>query len=217
MNQILIYGDSLTWGIIPNTRKRLPFHERWPGVLESQLVASGKRVRIIEDCLNGRRTAWDDPFKPGRNGVQGIGQRIEVNSPLALVIVMLGTNDFQLSHQNDALQSAEGLRAIIHAIRAAPIEPGMLMPAVLIASPPAVQAAKGNIATKFSGAEVRGIGLAAEQQRIAEEERCAYFNGASVTTTSTIDGVHLDVEQHGIVGREIAKYVGQLLFDVEGA
>lgn len=78
MDQILVYGDSLTWGIIPNTRSRLPFTERWPGVLEAQLHADGKGVRVIEDCLNGRRTAWEDPFKPGRNGLRGLRQRIEV-------------------------------------------------------------------------------------------------------------------------------------------
>jgi hypothetical protein len=48
-----------------------------------QLVRGGLPVRVIEDCLNGRRTVWDDPFKPGRNGLAGIEQRIEVNSPLA--------------------------------------------------------------------------------------------------------------------------------------
>jgi len=41
MHQILIYSDSLTWGIIPNTRNRLPFDERWPGVLENILSDSG--------------------------------------------------------------------------------------------------------------------------------------------------------------------------------
>jgi len=66
MNQILVYADSLTWGIIPNTRNRLPFEERWPGVVENKLNASGHRLRLIEDCLNGRRTVRDDPFKPGR-------------------------------------------------------------------------------------------------------------------------------------------------------
>jgi hypothetical protein len=60
---ILVYGDSLTWGIVPDTRKRFPFEERWPGILENKLNALGRRVRITEDCLNGRRTVWDDPFK----------------------------------------------------------------------------------------------------------------------------------------------------------
>ena len=87
MLHVLVYGDSLTWGIIPDTRRRLPFEARWPGVMEAGLVAAGHRVRVTEDCLNGRRTAWDDPFKPGRNGLEGLAQRIEINSPLALVIV----------------------------------------------------------------------------------------------------------------------------------
>ncbi len=93
MDSVLVYSDSLTWGIIPNTRNRLPFDERWPGVLENALNARGLRVRMIEDCLNGRRTVWEDPFKPGRNGLQGLAQRIEIHSPLSLVILMLGTND----------------------------------------------------------------------------------------------------------------------------
>ena len=76
MHQILVYSDSLTWGIIPNTRNRLPFETRWPGVLENKLNATGPRVRVIEDCLNGRRTVWDDPFKPGRRGLEGLAQRI---------------------------------------------------------------------------------------------------------------------------------------------
>jgi hypothetical protein len=86
MLQILVYGDSLSWGIIPNTRRRLGFAERWPGVMEGALVDAGHHVRVIEDCLNGRRTDWNDPFKPGRNGLDGVEQRIEINSPLELVI-----------------------------------------------------------------------------------------------------------------------------------
>ncbi len=94
MHQILVYSDSLTWGIVPNTRSRFPFDERWPGVLERELNASERRARVIENCLNGRRTVWDDPFKPRRNGLKGLAQCIEMNSPLALVILMLGTRSF---------------------------------------------------------------------------------------------------------------------------
>jgi lysophospholipase L1-like esterase len=107
VHHILVYGDSLSWGIIPNTRRRLSFAERWPGVMERALVDAGHQVRVIEDCLNGRRTAWDDPFKPGRNALDGLEQRMEINSPLALAIVMLGANDFQSVHQK-AGQRAKG-------------------------------------------------------------------------------------------------------------
>src|SRR6202521_3764159 len=153
MHQILVYSDSLTWGIIPNTRERLPFEKRWPGVLENKLNSSGSRVRILEDCLNGRRTVWEDPFKPGRNGMQGLAQRMEIHSPLALVILMLGTNDFQFSHPyNNAWAAAQGVAALVNEIRGAPIEPGMPVPPILVVSPPPIRSPTGPIAPKFLGA-----------------------------------------------------------------
>ena len=45
MHQILVYADSLTWGIVPNTRRRLAFDERWPGVMEHELLDARKRGR----------------------------------------------------------------------------------------------------------------------------------------------------------------------------
>src|SRR5262245_53904541 len=181
MRQLLVYGDSLTWGIIPNTRQRLPFEVRWPGVLEHDLAAEGQRVRVIEDCLNGRRTVWEDPFKPGRNGLVGVEQRIEVNSPLTLVIIMLGTNDFQSMHPHTAWQSAQGLRAILQAVRRAPIEPGMPAPDILVVAPPPIQEPKGPIAPKFLGAQAKSVGLGSEYARVAEEEGCHFFDAGTVT------------------------------------
>ena len=128
MQHILVYADSLSWGIIPTTRKRLEFDQRWPGVMEIGLNATGKSVRVIEDCLNGRRTVWDDPFNPGRNGLNGLEQRIEIHSPLSLVVLMLGTNDFQSMHQLNTWHSSQGIAVLVNAIRRAPIEPGMPIP-----------------------------------------------------------------------------------------
>ena len=93
MLSVLVYGDSLSWGIVPGERRRLPFDQRWPGVMERGLAADRLSVRVVENCLNGRRTVWDDPFKPGRNGLQGVEQVMEINSPLDLVVLCLGTND----------------------------------------------------------------------------------------------------------------------------
>ena len=211
MHQILVYADSLSWGIIPDSRRRFPFEKRWPGIVELQLIARGLKVRVIEDCLNGRRTVWEDPLKPGRNGLAGLEQRIEVNSPLSLVVILLGTNDFQSMHDHNVAQSAQGLATLVKAIRQAPIEPGMPELSVLVVAPPPIQAAKGAIAAKFQGAETKARGLTDAVRDMAKRNGCAFFDAGSVTSTSRVDGVHLDEDQHLALGKALAEKIERLL------
>ena len=207
MKQILVYADSLTWGIIPNTRKRLTFDKRWPGVFENTLLEQGVSVRIIENCLNGRRTVWNDPFKPGRDGSEGLGQVIEMHSPLDLVILLLGTNDFQCTHENNAWLSAQGVAKLINLIRQAPIEPGMPTPEILVVAPPVIHEAKGVLLRKFEGAEQRCAGLTQELEQVAKEQQTLFFDMNKVTEASRIDGIHLDEDQHGTFGMALADFV----------
>lgn len=207
MKQILVYSDSLSWGIIPTTRQRLPFVQRWPGVLENELLKRGQQVRILEDCLNGRRTVFEDPFLPGRNGAVGLAQKIEMHSPLALVIIMLGTNDFQSVHPHTAWHAAQGIATLVRTIRAAPVEPGMPVPAILIVVPPPIQSPKGPIAAKFEGAEAKCAGLALSYREVCAALECRYFDAGAVTSSSRVDGIHLDVDQHALLGRALAEVV----------
>jgi lysophospholipase L1-like esterase len=213
LDSVLVYSDSLTWGIIPNTRNRLPFAERWPGVLENALSARGHRVRLMEDCLNGRRTVWDDPFKPGRNGLQGLAQRIEIHSPLSLVILMLGTNDFQFSHPyNNAWSAAQGVATLVNEIRTAPIEPGMPVPPILVISPPEIHFPQGPVAAKFQGAKDRCAGLADAYREVSSNLGCYFFDAGSVTPASRVDGIHLDSGQHLILGQALVDVLTPILW-----
>lgn len=207
MKQILIYADSLSWGLIPNTRERQPFNKRWPGVFETSLKSQGHDVRIIENCLNGRRTVWSDPFKEGRNGSEGLAQVLEIHSPLALVILMLGTNDFQDTHDNNAKLSAQGMAKLIEIVRQAPIEPEMPIPEIMIIAPPVMTEVKGSIAMKFNGSEKRSVGLSQELEDISKEYSTLFFDSATVTGSSVVDGVHLDEDQHEKLGRAVAHAV----------
>lgn len=211
MQHILVYADSLSWGIIPTTRRRLPFEQRWPGVLELSLCSSGRKVRVIENCLNGRRTSWDDPYKPGRNGLVGLAQQIEIHSPLELVVLMLGTNDFQSMHEHNAWHSSQGLAALVSAIRGAPIEPGMPVPEILVVVPPAIQTPKGPIAPKFEGGGRKCHGLADAYRKVCDEMACHCFDAGSVVTSSKVDGVHLDLDQHLTLGDALSGVVESLL------
>ena len=211
MQQILVYGDSISWGIVPMTRKRFAFEARWPGVMENRLHSGGLAVRVIEDCLNARRTAWDDPFKPGRNGLIGLAQRIEIHSPLALVIVMLGTNDFQSMHTNNSWHSAQGIAALVTAIRQAPIEPGMPVPPILVVAPPPTHNPQGPLAPKFKDAEMKSAGFADALHEVTNTLGCHFFDASMVTASSRVDGIHLDEDQHVALGRAVADVVRKIL------
>jgi len=206
MKHILIYSDSLTWGIIPNTRKRLKFNQRWPGIFENILNENAKNVRINENCLNGRRTAWSDPFKEGRDGSQGLAQVIEMHSPLELVILMLGHNDFQCTHNNSVFLSGQGIAKLIDIIRKAPIEPGMPIPEIMVIAPPLIKNPRGLVAGKFNGAEKRGAGLNLELEKVAKENQVHFFDSNTVIDANQEDGIHLDAKQHLILGKAIANF-----------
>ncbi len=204
MKHILVYGDSLSWGIIPNSRRRLSFNKRWPGVVENQLQGQGVNVRITENCLNGRRTVWSDPFKAGRDGSEGLAQLIEINSPLSLIVLLLGTNDFQVMHTNNAWMSAQGTVKLINIIRQAPIEPGMPVPDILVVAPPQMLAPKGPVAAKFEGAQRKCVGLADALKSVTEEQQVYFYNSADATEASRVDGIHLDEDQHQTLGLALA-------------
>ena len=99
----------------------------------------------------------------------------------------------------------------MRAIRPAPIEPGMPVPAILLVAPPPIDTPKGVIAPKFAGAAAKGERLAAAIEQVAKELGFAYFDAATVVSSSAIDGVHLDPDQHLVLATALAHRVAQLL------
>jgi lysophospholipase L1-like esterase len=127
------------------------------------------------------------------------------------VIFMLGTNDFQSMHPHVAWHSAQGIAALVRAVRAAPIEPGMPMPPVTIVAPPPFDDPRGPLGPKFAGAAAKSAGLAAAFAEVAAELDCRFFDAGSVTPASRVDGIHLDADQHAVLGRALAAAVSPLL------
>ncbi|WP_417579309.1 hypothetical protein [Nitrincola sp.] len=82
---------------------------------------------------------------------------------------------------------------------------------ILLVAPPEIQKAKGNIAPKFEGAEEKAVGLSAAIAAVAEECRCHFFDAGLVTSTSRVDGVHLDEDQHDELGLALAKAIQPLV------
>ena len=87
----------------------------------------------------------------------------------------------------------------------------MPVPSILLVAPPQIQKAKGKIAPKFQGAETKAVGLASAISIVAHELGCHFFDAGSVTSTSRVDGVHLDEDQHLALGEALAAEIKILL------
>ena len=110
MKQILAFGDSNTWGLIPGTWDRYPEHVRWTGILRRAVMY--ENFLILEDGMIGRTTVFDDPARPLRRGIDSIPQYKDTKE-LHAVILMLGTNDCKRSLRASPQQLGCGLEKCI--------------------------------------------------------------------------------------------------------
>ncbi len=85
----------------------------------------------------------------------------------------------------------------------------MPIPEILIVAPPKIIEPKCVIANKFKGAETRCIGLSSELEKIAKEQSTMFFDTEVVTASSHLDGIHLDEDQHRLLGEAIAQVVSE--------
>lgn len=208
MKHLLCYGDSMSWGIIPGTRQRHPWDRRWTGILQQML---GSDARVVEECLNGRTTAWNDPFRPGRNGRDMLVFLLQSHAPLDLVVLFLGTNDLQAMYGVGAYESALGVGALVDLIGATVPEPMTAAAPVLLIAPPRIVLPAGTMEQKFRGAEEKSKEFSARYRRVAEERGCHFFDAASCIEPSATDGVHLDELQHRQLAEALYPQVRGLL------
>ena len=104
------------------------------------------------------------------------------------------------------------MATLVNEIRNAPIEPGMPVPPILLVCPPQIRSPRGSMAEKFRGADLKCTGLAEAYSQVAASLGCRFFDAQTVTSTSDIDGVHLDADQHLRLGSALAEIVRSILF-----
>jgi len=206
---VVCYGDSNTHGADGPSGRRHPRDVRWPGVVAREL--SG-RAFVIEEGLNGRTTIWDEPFSPGRDGRAYLLPCLESHAPVAVVVIMLGTNDLKTIFRLGAPEIAAGAGSLVDLARAGATGPGDGPPAVLLVAP--VPLGPLTIASElwgFGAARETSARLAPYYREVAAQAGVAFLDAGVLVTTDPSDGVHLDAAAHGVLGRAIAEAVAGLL------
>jgi len=218
MKTILCYGDSNTWGYNPDGSGRYPKHIRWPSVLQKEL---GEEFDVIAEGLNGRTTVWDDPVRAVngdiRNGKKYLLPCLNTHKPIDLVILFLGSNDLKPRYNVTSFDIAQSVEMLVNIIKKSETGPNSTSPEVLVIIPPPILIPKDVQHLDFLIPEYE---KAIEKSKQFPETftsvlngKCHLFDSSKYIKTSEIDGMHLDPESHAILGKELAKYILNNIFD----
>lgn len=214
MKNIMIFGDSNTWGWDPSNDlvaviKRWPDDVRWAGVLQAEL---GDDYKVIQEGLNGRTTVWDDPIEEYRCGKQHIIPLLDTHAPLDLVIIMIGTNDLKDRYTVTAQDIANGAGLILDKTLAQVGAFGPNGPKVLfIAPPPLGPIENGIFKFMFEGNREKSEQMPEFYKGVAQSRGVAYFDAGTVAKASAVDGLHMEAESHAALGKAVAIEVKKIL------
>ena len=199
MKQILCFGDSNTYGLIPGTKERYPWEVRWTGILGEKVKEKG--FRVIEEGLCGRTTVFEDELRDNRRGVAALPMLLETHQPLEKVILMLGTNDCKTIYQASAEIIGKGIEKLIHQIQA--VDKNMK---ILLVSPILLAEGVGEAGfdPEFGQESVEtSRRLKGVYQKIAERNGCEFLAASDYAKASEVDREHLDESGHSLLAEAI--------------
>lgn len=203
---IMCFGDSNTYGVNPDTGARYPRKKRWTGILQ-ELLGSG--YYVIEEGIGGRTTVWEDPLADNRCGIQALPMLLDSHSPLDLVIVMLGGNDWK--HRFGALpeDGAAGVEKLIKLIRSHVYGVGCTAPEILIAAPaPIGEHLEKSPYTGFGMEAVKYSRILPELlEKTAGKYGCMYLNAGEIVYSDERDQMHLSEEAHQRLAEKFAEII----------
>ena len=191
MKQILAFGDSNTWGLIPGTGERYPEHIRWTGILRKAFAPLG--YRVLEDGICGRTTVFQDPFRSGLRGIDSISQYQHTDN-LSAVILMLGTNDCKKTFHASPEQIGCGLEQCLLRFRVFLPAEAILIVAPLMLGEDIWKPGKD---PAFDRQSVRTCkALKDVYAGIAAKRNCHFLAASDYTSASHADEEHLNAEGH---------------------
>ncbi|NLV58843.1 MAG: hypothetical protein GXY67_08730 [Clostridiales bacterium] len=217
MKNILIFGDSNTWGFDAatydpqlGTVKRMGWEERWPGRVQMLL---GDGYHIIENALNARTCMAEDPYFPRRQGLESLQVALDANAPLDLVVLKLGCNELKHMFNLTAGMIAYGLEKLVGECKTSYY--GYPPPQVLVIAPAPTHPAIGEMMFGFSfgpDAHAKSCELGKHYKELAKRNGCGFLDCAPLCfELNTVDGLHYSKADHAKLAPLVAEKIREML------
>lgn len=203
MKKILCFGDSNTYGYIPNNGARYDKNTRWTGVLS--LLSHGK-FEIIEDGCNNRTAFAANPAGKIFTGYEILPELL--TDDFDAVVLTIGINDTQFLYNLSSIEIVSGVEKLINIVKVKSPQAKILLVAPSILTDDVLN---GNFACLFDRTSIeKSRQLPLLYQKIAEKQNIKFFDLNSVAKTSSLDGLHYAPEQHLKIAQAIFTILSEL-------
>ena len=189
MKKVLCFGDSNTFGFIPESGKRYDKNTRWSGILAKLAT---EKVEIIEAGCNNRTAFTDNPAGFEQTGYKVLPTLLKKD--LDCVILAIGVNDLQFFYNPSLEEIKNGMRRLVDIVReqCPKAEIILVSPARLTDN-----IFNGYFRAMFDKISIeKSLHLSEIYENIAKEKNCRFADWDKIVTVSPKDGLHLEPDAH---------------------
>ncbi|MFZ1249226.1 MAG: GDSL-type esterase/lipase family protein [Candidatus Saccharimonadales bacterium] len=201
MKQILVYGDSNTYGEAAFHTHRLPHEQRWTSMLE-KLLNGNRPTKVIAEGLSGRVAGDFKQQDIHTNGLRHFEAIYRSHAPVEVLIIALGTNDSQPRYAQTAQDIFESLKQYAQVVKKVAQDVTTMTLPKLLYVVPLHSEVKNDY---FVGANT----VLDRLKELMKSSSAFYINPGAITLSA--DGVHFAPEGHEQLAKVVYEKVKELL------
>ena len=206
MKKVLCFGDSNTYGFVPEKRTRYDKNTRWTGVLQA---LCGSDFSIIEGGCNNRTAFVDNPAGAEQTGYKILPEYF-TKDYFDIVVLAIGINDLQLFFRPTLEEFEQGMEKLIKITK--DLSPNAK---IILVCPSKLDLAgikSGVFSFQFDEISVeKSYHLPQIYKKLAEKHACKLVDLNEIVKVSPLDGLHFSAESHKTIAENLYKNLKQTI------
>ena len=206
MKKVLCFGDSNTYGFIPQSGLRYDKNTRWTGILQS---LCGSDFSIIEGGCNNRTAFVDNPAGAEQTGYKILPEYF-TKDYFDIVVLAIGINDLQLFFRPTLEEFEQGIEKLIKITK--DLSPNAK---IILVCPSKLDLAgikSGVFSFQFDEISVeKSYHLPQIYKKLAEKYACELVDLNEIVKVSPLDGLHFSAESHKTIAENLYKNLKQTI------
>lgn len=206
MKKVLCFGDSNTYGFVPEKCTRYDKNTRWTGVLQA---LCGSDFSIIEAGCNNRTAFVDNPAGAEQTGYKILPEYF-TKDYFDIVVLAIGINDLQLFFRPTLEEFEQGIEKLIKITK--DLSPNAK---IILVCPSKLDLAgikSGVFSFQFDEISVeKSYHLPQIYKKLAEKHACKLVDLNEIAKVSPLDGLHFSAESHKTIAENLYKNLKQTI------